>query len=346
VKIGIASLQSVRRTAIIAALVCISCAPKVNSAGAAIRVIVDTDAGTDDLMALAFLLSRAEIELEAVTIGPGLAHAHAGAANVRRLLKLAGREDVPVYVGHATPYEGGHDFPMEWRKASDELPGVHLPSVEPEQPGETAMEFLTKRFADANRPVVLLALGGLTNLASVLDNDSPTSGIGRLVIMGGAVNVPGNVQYGGDSTNTTAEWNFYVDSYAAQRVFRSGIPITLIPLDATNQVPLDRKYVVTLRSYGSNSMAQVVAELLESMGSQLDEGEAYAWDQLAAVSIVDSAVVTTRMHTIEIRLNPPEEGRSVVTADGPERVNVALAANKGRFHEVFVSSLAAPAGRR
>src|SRR5690349_17853742 len=90
-------------------------------------LIIDTDAGSDDLMAIAFLLSRKDVQVEAITIANGLAHVNAGAANVLRLLELGGRGNVPVYNGRNTPMKGNAEFPAEWRRSSDELPGVQLP---------------------------------------------------------------------------------------------------------------------------------------------------------------------------------------------------------------------------
>src|ERR1700693_2374876 len=87
-------------------------------------VIIDNDAGSDDLMAIAFLLSRKDVKIEAITIVDGLAHVPAGAANVLRLLQLAGATGVPVFPGAQEPLERAAPFPAEWRRTSDTLPGV------------------------------------------------------------------------------------------------------------------------------------------------------------------------------------------------------------------------------
>src|SRR5579864_8967693 len=90
-------------------------------------VIVDTDSGADDLIAIAFLLSRPDIHVEAITIANGMAHVPEGGRNVLRLLALAGRNDIPVFLGSENPLAGDQEFPAEWRLASDELPGIALP---------------------------------------------------------------------------------------------------------------------------------------------------------------------------------------------------------------------------
>src|SRR5947207_14006988 len=84
-------------------------------------VIVDTDAGTDDLMAIAFLLARPDIRVEAITVANGLAHVDRGAANLIRLLTLAGELDIPVYAGRPSPMSGDRVFPEAWRSTSDML---------------------------------------------------------------------------------------------------------------------------------------------------------------------------------------------------------------------------------
>src|ERR1700716_2161652 len=82
-------------------------------------LIVDTDAGTDDLMALAFLLSRSDVNLEAITVVSGLANVHAGAMNILRLLEVAGKRDIPVYEGAEATPPGGNAFPDQWRLLAD-----------------------------------------------------------------------------------------------------------------------------------------------------------------------------------------------------------------------------------
>ncbi|HET9320819.1 MAG TPA: nucleoside hydrolase, partial [Bryobacteraceae bacterium] len=82
-------------------------------------MIIDTDCGRDDLMAIAFLLARRDVRIKAVTVANGLAHVQAGAANILRLLALGGRGDVPVYIGRETPLRGNAAFPDPWRKNSD-----------------------------------------------------------------------------------------------------------------------------------------------------------------------------------------------------------------------------------
>jgi purine nucleosidase len=89
-------------------------------------VLIDTDAGSDDFMAVALLLAQG-VSIDAVTVVNGTAHVDAGARNMGRLLDLAGRPHVPVFAGRNRPLRGTAEFPVEWRKISDDLPGVPRP---------------------------------------------------------------------------------------------------------------------------------------------------------------------------------------------------------------------------
>ena len=309
---------------------------------APIAVIVDTDAGPDDFMALAFLLSSARARVEAVTITTGLAHAEAGAANVLRLLELAGRDDVPVHVGRSAPLTGNRSFPEDWRRLSDELPGVLLPDTRRVVASQPAPEFLAARLGDTAKPVTVLALGGLTNLAEAFRiNPAAARAIERLVIMGGAMKVPGNLADGGVADNTTAEWNFYIDPEAARLVFLSGAAIRLVPLDATQKVPIDRQFQRQLQT-SPRPLARVVTQVLATVDDLIDQGTLFAWDPLAAASIVDDDLLRFTRISIEIRQEAPEEGRTVIAARGPANADVALEANSRRFVDLFTRTLGVP----
>jgi len=191
-------------------------------------VIVDTDAGSDDLVAIAFLLSRPDIHVEAITIESGMAHVAAGGNNVLRLLALCGHADIPVFPGRETPLSGDHEFPAAWRQAADELPGITLPEAARSMEQRSASDFLLKRLLDAAHPVQVLALGPLTNLAEVFSHTPRAARTRRqLVILGGAVGVSGNLGDAGamQTDNVSAEWNMYIDPAAAKIVFNSGAPI-------------------------------------------------------------------------------------------------------------------------
>jgi inosine-uridine nucleoside N-ribohydrolase len=300
-------------------------------------IIIDTDAGSDDLMAIAFLLAHPSVHIEAITIANGLAHVDAGARNLVRLLELSGRKGVSVFAGRNTPLRGFAEFPAEWRKTSDELPGVTLPAATRKPEPKRAAGYFLQRLKDQSHPVRILALGPLTNLGEALQRDPSIAGtISEIIIMGGAIKVPGNLADGGvfKTNNKTAEWNIFVDPLAARIVFRAGVPIRLIPLDATNKVPIDIAFLREFQTAAKTPLAKFVAQVLETDRKFIEDGYFYAWDPLAAVALLHPGIVKmSRMH-LDIRQDPPEDGR---TSRTPGRVNsdVALDADAAGFRKIF-----------
>jgi len=305
-------------------------------------IVIDTDAGSDDFMAIAFLLTQPGVHIEAITVVNGLAHPEAGARNIARLLELAGRSEIPVFAGRNQPLRGAAEFPAEWRRTSDELPGVKLPPLSRKLDTRPAAAYLIDRLRQKNRPLRVLALGPFTNLAEALQREpSGAATISEIVMMGGALRVPGNLGDGGvfKTGNKTAEWNIFVDPFAARIVFRSGIPIEMIGLDATNTVPIKPDFLRQFESQARSPLGRFVAEVLRADRESIDGGYMYAWDPLAAVALLHPAVVKTAPVHVEIRQDPPEEGRTVEAAGKPN-VQVALQADRGEFMRVFLDAFA------
>jgi inosine-uridine nucleoside N-ribohydrolase len=305
-------------------------------------VIVDTDAGSDDLMAIAFLLSRPDIHVEAITIANGMAHVPAGGKNILRLLELAGRRDVPVFLGSETPLSGNAEFPAIWRQNSDNLPGVKLPEAKRGIETRSAADYLSKRLAEAGHPVQVLALGPLTDIAEAFKrNPWAARAVRQLVIMGGAVHVPGNLGDGGvfRTNNTVSEWNMFIDPSAAKTVFSSGAPIRLVSLDATQRVPIDMALFEEFQAHASTPLAHFVSEVLATNRDLIHQGFYFAWDPLAAVALANPAVVRFRPMALEVSPDPAESGRTLEVKKGRANVQVAVDADQLRFRETFMNAL-------
>jgi pyrimidine-specific ribonucleoside hydrolase len=306
-------------------------------------IIVDTDSGGDDLMAIAFLLARRDVRIEAVTVANGLAHVRPGAENVLRLLELGGRGDVPVYLGRETPLRGNAAFPEVWRNNADVLLGTRRAQHIPQK--QSAADYLAARLGERSRPLRILALGPLTNLGEALEHTPDGLRGIEMVIMGGALYAPGNLGDGGffHTANTTAEWNLYVDPLAAKRVFTSGARIRLVPLDVTNQVQIDSALLKAFRSKARTPLGEFVDAILKQHHEDIRQGIYYAWDPLAAVAMVEPRVVHESRLAVEVRQLPPEEGRTAERAEYPPNVNVALSADAAGFRKIFLRAFT-PAG--
>ena len=279
------------------------------------QLIIDTDMSSDDLMAILYLLSRKECEVLAITVaGTGICHARQGAQNALRMLSLAGKETqgIPVAVGDEEPLDGFHSFPEPWRVAADDLYGVQLPSS-PVQPDPLpAAELIIAQLTRAERPVTLLCLAPLTNVAQALAHEPAIlAKIERLVIMAGAIDVKGCVIVPGftdDLKNEVADWNSYVDPLAAQQVFRSGVPITLVPLDATNQVPLTREFVQLFTECAQSPAAKFLAGMYAHEMDLIVAGIYYAWDLVAATAIVDRDILRFQQRQLDVIVEYSPDG--------------------------------------
>lgn len=296
-------------------------------------VIIDTDMGTDDVMAIALILAHREIPVEAITVVNGLAHVAAGAANARRLVQASGRPGIAVYEGRTAPLQGTAAFPADWRKTAD-LP-ISAASVLPTT-NERADVWLARRLRDSGHPVRILALGPLTNLALALEGARPDS-MEEIVMMGGAFHVPGNLGEAATEKRAepVAEGNFFVDPQAAARVFRSGVKLRVVPLDATNRVKLDEPFVQGFRRNTTGPLAEIVSKVLKGAHQYIAEGSQYAWDALAACALLEPGVATWTEARVEIRVSGRERGRSVMMPGSPN-AQIALDADRGQFDRIFV----------
>lgn len=307
-------------------------------------IIVDTDVGSDDMMALAFLLSRPEVNIQAITVVNGLAHVKAGARNVLRLLDLAGRPGIPVYLGRETPLQGDNEFPSSWREIADAMPDSGLPETNASPETETASAFLVRRLKETTRPVSILALGPLTNIAEAL------AGLPRgaypvpdMVIMGGAIRVPGNLTGGIIAgMNSTAEWNIYIDPVAARTVFQSGLRFRLVPLDACNKVPFDFGFLDEFKKRAKTPLGKFVSGQLESSRTLVDAHLFYAWDPLAALALINPAVLKISSVALEVDEKGPDIGRTREDPKARNMVRVALDAEPASFRKTFMDTFTAP----
>jgi inosine-uridine nucleoside N-ribohydrolase len=299
------------------------------------NVLIESDMDASDAMAILYLLRRDDVEVAAIVVdGDGEARCPTGATNALALVALAGKPNIPVGGGRPLPLEGSHAFPAVWRDFVDNLFGLPRPARPAREPAGSGEQVYRTAIQSAPGPVEVLTLGPPTELAAVLSADASLKRkIHSVTMMGGAVAVPGNITWPPVIGNQSAEWNFYVDPKAANDVFHSGLAITLVPLDATNSVPLNAAVAARL---GGSPTATFVRRMIESL---TPSSTLYFWDPLAAAVLVDPAIgryADRRLAVVETE--GPESGRSVQTADGGH-VRLTISADQARFESSFVSTL-------
>lgn len=207
-------------------------APSNEGTQSAPTLILDCDPGVDDAMAILLALGAPGAEVLGISSVCGNVPLERATRNALQVVELAGRTEVGVYEGARKPL-GRDPFHAEHFHGESGLGCAQLPDPGT-GPGGDAVDFLVDALDDRPGAVTLVALGPLTNLARA---ERRRPGVLRLahkvVVMGGAVRVPGNV-------TAAAEFNFYADPAAARQVVRSGARLVLVSLDATGKVALER----------------------------------------------------------------------------------------------------------
>lgn len=223
---------------------------------AARRIIIDTDPGQDDAVAILLALASPELEVLGITAVAGNVPLAFTQKNARMICELAGRPEVKVYAGAVRPLVR-RLVTAEHVHGRTGLDGPQLP--EPTMPlQEThAVDFIVETLlAEEPGSVTLCPLGPLTNIAAALNRAPEIAGrIREIVLMGGGFFEGGNV-------TPAAEFNIYVDPHAAEIVFASGIPIVMMPLDVTHKALTTAKRVAAFRALGT-SVGVATAEMLE-----------------------------------------------------------------------------------
>jgi purine nucleosidase len=207
------------------------------------RLIIDTDPGIDDALALFFALAAPDVQLEAVTTVSGNVSVEKTTRNALALLELAGRSDVPVSRGADRPLLRPAVY-ADYVHGRNGVGDVELPEPQHEPTALHAVEMIIQTILGAPGEITLVALGPLTNLALAVRREPRIAeAVREVVIMGGALRVPGNV-------SPAAEFNIYVDPHAAQIVFSAGWPVRLVSLDVTQQTVMAREQFAALAKTG------------------------------------------------------------------------------------------------
>ncbi|MBO9456813.1 nucleoside hydrolase [Paracoccus sp. R12_1] len=206
------------------------------------KIIIDTDPGQDDAVAILLALASPEFEVMGITAVAGNVPLSLTELNARKIVELAGRTDVPVFAGCDAPL-ARKLVTAEHVHGKTGLDGVELPPPSvPLQPTHAVDFIIDTLRAQPSGSVTLVPIGPLTNIATAFRRAPDIIGrVARIVLMGGAYFEVGNI-------TPAAEFNIYVDPEAAAEVFASGAPLVVLPLDATHEALTSRDWVRTMRA--------------------------------------------------------------------------------------------------
>ncbi len=300
------------------------------------KIIMDVDTGADDAIALLMAGHAPTLELVGVTVVQGNAPLAVTLANTCKVLAAGGLSHVPVYAGMDRPL---------LRPRVPTGPAQSLAFALPEPaltPSSThAVDFLVQYFLGPAGPdTILVPVAPLTNLAMAIRREPRLSArIPRLVMMGGAV--------GAGNFTPFAEFNIYADPEAAQIVFRSGIPITMVGLEATASALLGFDDVARIRALAT-PQARVAADLMDldvRWFRQHLGRDAEIYDACAVAAVIEPGLLTTRRMRVDVETKDELTlGRTICTEethpDPAHCVDVALQVDRARFLEIMRECLA------
>ncbi len=223
---------------------------------AARPIIIDTDPGQDDAVALLTALASPELDVVAVTTVAGNVQLDLTSRNAAMMVELAGRTDVPVYAGCARPMVRDL-FTAEYVHGPSGIDGVELPQPTIPLSSRHGVDAIVDIVMGAPEgKITLCTLGPLTNVAMAMVKEPRVAGrLRELVMMGGGFFEGGNV-------TPAAEFNIYVDPHAAHVVFASGVPITMLPLDVTHKALTSDERIARFRALGTR-VGDAVAGMLD-----------------------------------------------------------------------------------
>ena len=259
------------------------------------RVMIDTDPGVDDALALLLAMRSPELKIEAITSVAGNVPLDLTLPNALRMVEIAGRTDIPVAAGanrpllrrlvsatyaHGENGLGGAVFPEPATRPVPEPAAVLIGQVVRKFPGE----------------VSLITLGPLTNIAAALSADRELAGMVRsLVMMGGSLS--------GGNITPAAEFNIYVDPEAARIVFQSGIPITMVGLDVTRRTTLTDDHVRALEAT-QTPVSQAAAKIARNAITHTRERGFLVGpnmhDSLAVAAFLDPSLLNWKQYYVDV----------------------------------------------
>jgi len=318
------------------------------------KIILDTDPGTDDAMALMLALNSPELDVRAITVVPGNVTAQQGLENALRMVSLANRCDIPVAAGAQHPLLQKLITAQFWH-GKNGLANIELPPSKCHVDPRFGPDLIIEMVHAAPHEITLVPVGPLTNIALAVEKDpSIVPLVKEVILMGGSIS--------GGNVNAAAEANIYNDPEAARIVFDAGWPLTMVGLDVANKTLFTKKHLDQLsQTHGpiNDFIVKITSFLIDLSAKYGWEGTAM-YDPLAVGVAIDSTLVTapamhvdvetrgefTRGETVANRQGYIE--RNVLHGDhyeieGADKVEpnakVCTEVDANRFLEMFVSRI-------
>jgi inosine-uridine nucleoside N-ribohydrolase len=260
-----------------------------------LHVILDTDPGVDDALALLLAMRSPELKIDAITAVAGNVPLELTLPNALRMVEIAGRTEIPVAAGARAPLVR-RLVTAAYAHGENGLGGAVFPEPKIKAVAEPASEIIRNIVRKYPGEVTLLTIGPLTNVATALNSDPELAGMVRsLVMMGGSLS--------GGNITPAAEFNVYVDPEAARIVFQSGIPVTMVGLDVTRKTSLTDEHVRVLEA-GQNAVSQAAGKIAHNaIQHNREQGFLVGpnmHDSLAVAAFLDPSILKWKEYYVDV----------------------------------------------
>jgi len=318
-------------------------------------MIIDTDPGTDDAMAILLALNSPELDVKAITVVPGNVTAEQGLENALKLASLAGRCDIPVAAGARQPLLQKLVTAEFWH-GQNGLANVELPPSKCKPDPRFAADLVIELVHKYPHQITIVPVGPETNIAlAVLKDPAIVPLVKEVVVMGGSIS--------GGNVTAAAEANIHNDPEAAEIVFNAGWPVTMVGLDVGDRTLVTRQFIAELaKTHGpQNDFVVQVLNFLEDLSEKYGYPGVPMYDPLAVGVTLDPTLVETRAMRVDVETRGeftrgetvanrhnsverrvPQDNRYIIA--GVEHVEpnlrVAVGVNANRFLEIFASRIA------
>lgn len=295
------------------------------------------DGSSDDWAALAIL--AAQVKLSAVVVaGTGEVRPKVGIKNSETICKLFGLNNVIYGEGSEQRFDPkyGQNFPPFIRDFIDKLlEAIGIKGITKDVPSVSAVEAFHKVISESEEPVVIVSTGPLTDLALLFEKYPEDKKKVEIVMMGGAVNVKGNIQdLDRNIPNEVGEWNLFADPGAASFVISSGVKLTMVPLDVTNHIRLTKEFYDKMQTMAGQKpdsalaiiyhMIRVLKETFEKQNPDISFFDVfYLWDPFAAMVACEPHLAKIEEKYIEVDLITAQTKAVSEPGKGVGRIKVA-----------------------
>ncbi|REK72051.1 nucleoside hydrolase [Paenibacillus paeoniae] len=267
------------------------------------KMIIDADTGIDDALAILYALKSPSIKVEGITTVFGNINVEKATDNTLRMIQLAAPSyEVPVAQGAGKPLKRGNPQFGTHVHGANGIGNVEIPASAQQVLDEAAADFILRKSHELEGELILVTLGRMTNLAHAIEKDPDVcQRIKHVYVMGGAVAVPGNV-------TPVSEANIWGDPEAAELVFDSGVPLTMVGLDVTMKTLLTGEHLDRLQQACGEENDEMVNFIRESHRFYFDFYRSSNYfidaapihDPLTILIAEDPSIVTTQQMNVKV----------------------------------------------